>query len=217
MHKTHRQRVGRNGGFIILGMVVVVAILLILYMMQVSTFFQGSAGGLSRRDNREKPWHVEDRILGKETIIKMPKPPKPEIEDAFVLKANVTLQQDKRGVMRLDFADNGEVTGLWKCVYTHKDRRYSYNAAFAGNIDVDVMYSDDDGEDESQLYFIAKGSYTQIIYMESTNTRTTVKGTVYVTGFLKGDYSASGLLTVTTDREWFADYEWQSLRKDMVR
>lgn len=210
LHNSHRQLVGRNGGFIVLGMLVVVAILLILYMMQVSAFFQGSAGGLSRRDNREKPWHVEDRILGKETIIKMPKPPKPEIEDAFALEANVTRQQDKRGVMRLDFADNGEVTGLWKCVYTHKDRRYSYDAAFAGNIDVDVTFSDKTGEDKSQLYFIAKGSYTQIIYMESTNTRTSVKGTVYVTGFLKGDYSASGLLTVTTDREWFANYEWKT-------
>ena len=209
MRKCPRQLVGRNGGFIILGTVVVVAILLILYMMQVSTFFQGSIpGGSDRR--REKPWHVEDRILGKETLIKMPKPPKPEIDDAFVLDADVTRQGDSRGTMRLDFADNGEVSGVWTCGYSHEDRHYTYEASFAGNIDVGVTFSDRDGDDKSQLYFIAKGSYAKGTYTESTGTRSTEKGTVYVTGFLKGDYSASGLLTITTDREWFADYEWES-------
>ena len=215
MLNRHRKCLGRNGGAIILAAMIVIAILLILYYMQLSTFFNTSAPGLSRRDFREKPWHVEDRILGKETIIEMPKPPKPEIDKAFTLKPFVSREDEKRGTMTLNFSDNGEVKGSWKCSYSHKDTHYTYDATFAGNIDVDIMYADNEGkEDKSQLYFITKGSYTKSTYNESTGNSTTENGIVYVTGYLKPDYTASGLLTITTDKEWAADYKWQSAGRD---
>lgn len=206
VYKTDRRRCG---GFLAIATLVVVAIIAILYFLQFSALFNISAPGGSKGKNWNRPWHDEDRILGADKSIEMPKPPKVEINDSFTLKSAVSREGAERGAMMLNFLDNGEVEGVWKCSYSHEDRHYSYEAKFAGNIDVKVMYADDDGEDKSQLYFITKGSYTKETYTESTGMRSTEKGIVYVTGFIKPDYIASGLLTITTDKKWSADYEWQ--------
>ena len=206
MYKADRQR---YRGFLALATLVVIAIIAILYFLQFSAFFNISAPPGSKGESWKKPWHDEHLILGPNKIIEAPKPPKLEMNESFTLKPAVSREGAKRGAMTLHFSENGEVKGSWRSGYSHEDRHYSYEATFAGNIDVNVMYSDDDGEDKSQLYFITKGSYAKSTYIESTGTRSTENGTVYVTGFIKPDKSASGLLTITTDRKWAADYEWQ--------
>ena len=200
----------RCGGFLALASLIVVAIMAILYFFMFSSMFHISAPPGSKGQSWKKPWHDEHLILGPDKIIESPKPPKPELNESFTLKPSVSREGAKRGAMVLNFLENGVVNGSWKCSYSHEDRHYTYEATFAGNIDVEVMYSDDDGADKSQLYFITKGSYVKGTYTESTGNRSTENGTVYVTGFLKPDYSGSGLLTITTDKEWSADYEWES-------
>ncbi|MBW8036733.1 MAG: hypothetical protein FVQ79_14185, partial [Planctomycetes bacterium] len=163
MYKTDRRRCG---GFLALASLVVIAIMAILYFFLFSSMFNISAPPGSKPRSYKKPWHDEHLILGPDKIIEAPKAPKPDFNKSFTLKPAVAREGAKRGAMALNFLENGVVNGSWKCTYSHEDRHYTYEATFAGNIDVEVMYSDNDGEDESQLYFITKGSYVKDIYTD---------------------------------------------------
>lgn len=198
-------------GLLALASLIVIAIIAILYFFMMSSFFNISAPSGMKTRNYKKAWHYEERILGPDKIIEAPKPPKPDFDRSFTLKPAVSRESENRGILTLNCLENGVVKGSWKCSYTHEDRHYTYDATFAGNIDVKVTYTDNDGkEDKSQLYFITKGSYVKGTYTESTGTRQTENGTIYITGYIKPNYSASGLLTITTDKEWSADYDWET-------
>ena len=207
-YKNDRQR---YRGFLALATLIVIAIIAILYFSMMSSFFNISPQTRSRRQTYKKPWHDEHRILPDDKIIELPEAPKIEYDRSFTLKPAVSREGNPRGTLTLNFLDNGVVNGSWNCSYSHEDRQYTYEATFAGNIDVEVTYTDKDSkEDKSQLYFITKGSYVKGTYNENTRNSQTESGTVYVTGFLQTDYSGSGLLTITTDKEWSADYQWQT-------
>ena len=113
--------------------------------------------------------------------------------------------------MALSFDVDGTVKGKWQCRYSHDEQDYAYDSAFAGNIDVDVMYASEDGKkDKTLLYFITKGRYTQQSTSTATQEQTRQDGELYVTGYLTPDHSASGLITITTDRKWSVTYDWKT-------
>lgn len=207
-YKTNRQHCR---GALALASLIVVAIIAILCFMQVSSFFSISVPPGSKGGNYRKPWHDEDRLLGADAVIELPSSPKLELDESFVLEADVTRNNEDRGVINLEFMDNGKVNGSWYCSYSYDGKHYTCEAAFSGNIDVEVTYKNDQGKkDKTQLYFITKGNYTKEAYTESTGNSSIENGIVYVTGFIKPNYSASGKLTITTDKEWSAQYQWQS-------
>ncbi len=195
--------------FLALAALIVIAIIAILYFMQISSLFRISVPPGSKGKTYRKPWHDEDRLLGPDTIIELPKPPKPGIDEPFTLEADVTRNDQNRGVITLEFMDNGKVNGSWYCSYSYDEKHYTCEAGFSGNIDVEVTYRNDEGKkDKTQLYFITKGNYAKETYVESTDDSSIENGIVYVTGFIEPDHSASGKLTITTDKEWSAQYQW---------
>lgn len=182
---------------------------MLIYYMSVSTIF---APSLNRgRVATSRPWLEEERILGPDKIIAMPEPPRPTIKAPINLIASVTRNGADRGAMTLGFDVDGTVKGKWQCSYSHGEQDYAYDSAFAGNIDVDVTYSSEDGKkDKSLLYFITKGSYTQQSTNTATQQQTRQHGEIYVTGYLAPDHSAAGLITITTDRKWSVTYDWKT-------
>jgi hypothetical protein len=120
------------------------------------------------------------------------------------------LAESDRGTATLEFAVSGEVSGTWRCEYSHEDRDYTFDAAFAGNIDASNTYSEQGVVDESRLYFITKGAYRQTAYNVEAGTKTLDEGLVYVTGWLNTDHSANGLITITTDKTWSAVYTMET-------
>ncbi len=192
-------------------LVVLMAIVIgmLIYYMSISTIF---APSLNRgRVAVSRPWLEEERILGADKIIAMPEPPRPTITEPVNLIAAVRRNDADRGTMTLGFAVDGTVKGKWRCSYSHDDQDYAYDSAFAGNIDVDVTYTSEDGEkDNSLLYFITKGSYTQQSTDAATQEQSRQDGEIYVTGYLGPDHSAEGLITITTDRKWSVTYDWDS-------
>ncbi len=204
----------RRRGVVVLLLLVAIAILAILYVIQMDAFFGPVApGGRTRAEHR--PWLEEYRIVPSDKLIRPPQPPKPAINEPLILNARVQLDGSDRGTATLEFAISGEVSGTWYCEYSHDDRDYRFDASFAGNIDVTKTYSEgevtdesssSEGLDESRLYFITRGTYKQTAYNIEAGTETSEEGLVYVTGWLHTDYSVSGLLTITTDRIWSATY-----------
>ena len=64
--KTDRQH---RRGFIALVVLIGIAIVAVLYFMQVSSFFSVSVPPGSKGGNYRKPWHDEHRLLGPDEII----------------------------------------------------------------------------------------------------------------------------------------------------
>ena len=209
-----------RGGFVLLLVLAAVAILMLLYFIDINALF-GPSIPLKERSARHRPWLEEDRIVPADRLIKPPGPPKPELNEPIHLTAPVFLDDSKRGTVALDLTIAGEVSGSWHCEYSHDNRDYSFDAAFTGNIDITKTYSKgettdkpspSEGLDKSKLYFITKGNYTQTVYNVEADSETSEQGLVYVTGWLGPDYSAEGLITITTDKTWSATYAWQTDR-----
>jgi hypothetical protein len=199
----------RSGGYAILIVVVAVALLVLLYFMDIQAIF-GPSVSVKQARPEERPWLEEGLIVAADKLIKLPKPPKPELKEPFRITAPVFFNESERGQVTLYFTAAGEVSGSWYCEYSHESRDYAFDATFTGNIDVTKAYTKNDRVDNSMLYFITKGDYTQMLYNVDTGRRNTEQGLVYVTGWVMPDYSAEGLITITTDKSWSATYNWQS-------
>ncbi len=196
-------------GFVLLLVLAAIAILAILYVIQMDAFFGPVVPG-AKRTAEHRPWLEEDRIVPSDKLIKPPRPLKPAISEPLTLSARVRMDGNDRGTATLEFAVSGEVSGAWSCEYSHENRDYRFDAGFAGNIDVSRTYSEGDVTDESRLYFITKGAYRQTAYNVEAGTKTLDEGLVYVTGWLNTDHSANGLITITTDKTWSAVYTMET-------
>ena len=198
--KTHR-------GFALLIVLIAVAIIMILYMVNMSAIFQLGSG----HKPTEKPlWDEENRILGPNVFIRLPKPPKPSLNEPVSLTATVTRNGKYRGDITIEFNTIGEVTGTWLSSYEHIGDKYTFEADFAGNIDISKTYVVDGKTDKSKLYFITKGKYIQTVFNKKTENLSATEGIIYVAGWLRPDYSAAGRIVITTDKTWSAEYLWQS-------
>ena len=195
-----------------LASLIAVVIVLVLYMTLMKAFFPASVparGGSSVKQDR--PWLLDDLILPPDKLVEMPKPPKLVIKNDFRLKAAVSREDTDRGFADLKFDNNGTVSGKWNCDYTHQQRQYSYIATYAGNIVADKEFEDEAGTDESQLFFIVKGTYTQRMYHPDIGEKLT-KGIIYLSGWIAPDKNLTGKLTITTDDiedkdKWAASYD----------
>jgi len=193
---------------VLLVVLLAVAILMLLYFIDINALF-GPSIPPKKRSAKHRPWLEEDRIVPSDRLIKPSEPPKPELNKPFTLTAPVFLDDSERGTVALDFTVAGEVSGSWHCEYSHDNRNYTFDATFTGNIDVTKTYVENDEANKSKLYFITKGNYTQTVYNVEASSETSDQGLVYVTGWLGPDYSAEGLITITTDKTWSATYTWQ--------
>ena len=200
----------RESGFAILIVLVAVAILMLLYFVNISTIFNPSRGG-TKRAAVERPWFEEDRIVAADAEVKLSRRPKPLVDEPVEIRAAVKRDEQDRGEMLIEFDVDGRVRCEWSCEYVHGDRSYSYSAESAGNIDAKKKFiRDGDGAaDKSQLYFITKGRYERVTAgAGNVEGPSLEKGVFYVTGWLSPEHSATGKITITTDRTWLGVYEF---------
>lgn len=204
---------GRAGYAVILLLLVSVAILMVLYFIDLRMLF-GPVGPMDKTA-AERPWLEEKRIVGEGAVIKLPKPPKPEIINAFVVEAAVIREGVERGYVTIDFTPDGKVAGSWNCGYLHSEQKHVFDSIFEGNIDVSKTFADDNGKDRSKLYFITKGDYTEEIYNSKTGATSVTSGIIYTTGWLYGGRSVHGIITITTDKTWSLTYSFTTEAGDI--
>ena len=209
VHRKLKANPSRRGSVILMVLVAVV-ILMMLYFIDIQAIFGPNLKDRSPKPTA-RPWLQEDRLVGPDELIKMPKPPKLIIDKDFTTTCHVTSDGSDRGKVILEFNTAGEVSGSWHCEYSGNDRDYRFNADFAGNIDATQTFSDDSGSDESLLYFITKGSYTHQIHNSQAGRTTEEKGIIYVIGWLEDDYTASGKIVITDkERSFSVSFNWQT-------
>jgi len=202
---------GFKGGFALLVVLIAVAIVAVLYFLDLRAIF-GPAVPVTEPPSH-RPWVEEERIVGEGGKIKLPKAPKPVLETDLILEGLVSRNSAARGTVTIEITPNGKVTGAWSCDHVQDGQRHVVNAAFDGNVDASKTYEDERGEDKSLLYFIAKGKYAEEIYDETTGSSSSAKGVVYVTGWLGSDYTGWGHITLTTDKTWSITYEWATVNE----
>jgi hypothetical protein len=206
-----KRRGSMRGGFVaILGLLVVVAIILVLYGIQAQQFF-GTSGRV-RGNYQELPaWRYEELLVERNDIVALPGEPRVEIGDGFEILAAVERNSKNRGDLVIKFAGSGHIEGRWECEYGYEGRAYSYAAEFEGNVSIERVYEDREGrEDESLLYFIAKGEYTKTTSFTGKNYSEDKEGVVYVDGWVGPGGDVRGRITLTTDKSWSAEYEFDT-------
>lgn len=199
----------KNKGFALIGLVVVIAILMMLYFVDMRAVFRTEVN--NTKTSTIKPWFEEERIVPDDQSIKSPGSPKIELYGKETFQTPVYRGQDQRGNITVTIDANGKVTCHWNAQYQQTDRFYVYQATAAGNIDVEKTFTQDGKKDKSRLFFITKGSYKKATCKGQDHAEVidVEEGEMYVTGWIDTDFTIQGLITITTDRSWSAQYTWQ--------
>ena len=195
-----------RNGYAALIVLVAVAIIAIMIAIQMRAIF-GTNLPSQPIGTEQRPWLLDKQILGAEEGVKMPKSPKPQLEEDFSISGIVTRNNAERGTVTIFFESNGRIRATWSCDYSHEQTAYRIGAEIAGNIDAGVHFTDENGKDKSRLFFVGKGTYFKETTTADTGTAVE-KGTAYVQGWLKPDGSAEGFVSINQGKDWVAAYEW---------
>lgn len=202
----------KQNGYAILIVLIAIAILLILYAVQMKALFVPQNLPKQSTGIQQRPWLLEDLLVPEGEVIKLPRSPKPQLAEPIQLNAGVKREDIDRGTAVIHLETNGRVRAAWKTEYVQNEQPTSITAEMNGNINIKQTYEDQNGTDKSRLFFIAKGSYQKTA--DTLTGGADEKGAAYILGWLKPDHTAHGYITITTDEKWSAVYEWTILETE---
>lgn len=197
-----------KNGFVILLVLLAVAIMMLLYFVQIEAFF-GPGLPSELAGIEEHPWALEEFLVQDDDDIKLPRRPKLELEEPFSITAPVSRNGAGRGEIVVAFNTDGRIRGRWQCSYEQAGINYRVDAQTSGNIHVKRTYQDEAGKDKSQLFFIARGRYTKKPLNETPGIAGE-KGVAWLTGWIGPDRHIQGHVTLTTDQKWAAAYAFEN-------
>ena len=197
----------RQNGFVLLIVLVAVAILLLLYFVQIDAFFAGGPpsppAGLEQH-----PWVLEKLLVVEDGEIHRPRKPKLLLSEPYTFAAPVKRDDTDRGEVSIQLDTTGRISATWQCTYEQSGITYRIVSEMAGNIDAKHTYRDENGKDKSRLFLIARGRYTKTPLDGTPNGGES--GICWLTGWIGHDRSITGHVTITKNREWAAAYAFSS-------
>jgi hypothetical protein len=196
----------KQKGFALLIVLVAVVILMMLTFVQIDTLF-GPGLRSQPAGIEEHPWVLENLLVEEGQEIKLPRSPKLLLNEPVHLTAPVHRNEEKRGTLDLTIDTDGRILGQWECTYEQTGTEYKINAEMNGNIDVKRTFRDEQGKDKSRLFFIARGGYMKTPLDETAAGGE--RGIAWLTGWIGPDRRVLGHVTITTNREWAAAYEFE--------
>jgi len=192
----------RSGAVLLLMLLIIVVVGMLVWLDPTALFHD---------KDETLPWNQEYRLVKRgEDAELIPSEEQPQLDKSLEFRFTVLEEGNKRGGIDLIIYDNGRVKGNWSGDYRVDDNttRVIMLAPFNGNIDPTNVYSDENGEDLSKLYFMSKGNF-MILENRSEVRDVQVNGLIYVTGWLDTDNHAFGEITITSDKKYFERYAWQ--------
>ena len=201
--KLRRMLCARRKGAALILMVLLIVVFCTLIWLDPMSLIHGSGSNM--------PWNEERRLVAFDREVKQPKEEQPRILDNLIFEGQIVEDNDVKGGLTLFILTNGRIKGIWTGTYKPEpDITWEVQQSrFKGNIDPAKIYSDKDGEDQSKLYFIAKGSFLILETNSKTNNVKTAAGAIYITGWLDNKYNAVGKITITSDKKTYWEYYWQ--------
>ena len=188
----------------------VLLLMLLVTMIVGAAIWLGPSVLLSRGDPN-LPWNQARRLVRKGQAVEGPSEQQLNIDRLWWFGATVRQEDAERGEIIMLLGPDGRIKGGWSGEYRPTaELHYQVMAGnFKGNIDPSRIYSDEKGQDESQLFFIAKGIFVILETNSRTNRVRSVKGHIYVTGWLDTECKATGKVTITSDKRTFKTFGWQ--------
>lgn len=191
--------------------VILILMLLVVVLLGVA-IWMGPSLIWSSDSDPNLPWNEEFRLLkSDQEPAQYHSSQQPNIEKLMLFKSYPTEGDISRGEITITLRPNGRIGGGWSGDFNPEPHleHAVLMAGFNGNIDPSKIYRDEQGQDLSKLYFIAKGA---LVILE-TNTQTggnrRISGYIYVTGWIDPKYTAVGKITITSDKKNFKVYTWQ--------
>jgi len=202
----------KNGYAAMLGLLIVIAIAMLIYFLEAKAIFGPGRKYANRPVKPEDhPWQMEDLLVPEDQIVPVPKKGQPELLEPVILTASVQRNNVSRGSVKITFGKDCRVNAEWSAQYTSNLKEYTMRSNLKGNVVPSRVYSDpNDNKDSTRLFFIAKGSYAQIVQVTDGKFQTEL-GTAYILGWLRPDNTAEGTITITTDQSWSALYPFQTV------
>ena len=196
-------------GAVLLVVLAAVAIVMLLYMVNIRAIF-GPSLRTPPRGIEERPWLLEDLLVAEGQPIRLPKAPKPTLNVPLTLAGPVSRNDAPRGTVQITLGDDGRVRADWQAEYAHPPKQYHLTAEVSGNIDIQQTFTGADGRDKSRLFFIAKGPY-RLLTEDPETGRSEETGAAWLLGYLSPDGRAEGALTLTIDRQWAVVYQYTAI------
>jgi hypothetical protein len=204
-------KLNKRGGYaLLLGLLITMIIVLVIYYQ----FMHGPVYEIDgKKSDIEPPWrqwhNMQGRIYRNE--IGSPAECQPQLSKPLQVACK-TKQDDKdRGEINVLILPDGKVQGGWGgAFYINKDVDFQViNCKFDGLVDPMQVFSDEEGEDPTKLFFIAKGNFAIL----ETNTKSgqvrNLTGDAYARGWMDVNYIVNGELIMTPDNKSFFRYTWQ--------
>ena len=201
-----------RGGHILLLMLFLVVVLGILIWLGPTL------SGYSSDPNL--PWNQEHLLVKRGEQVPSPTEQQPNITVFLEFAAtpirgapnDADLLEDSQGQLEMTISPAGRIAGNWIAEYkpTAEISYFLMGARFWGNIDPSKVYSDENGQDPSKLYFIAKGNLLIAKIKRKSKEVSGVNGYIYVTGWLDPEFTATAIITLTSDKKSFQSFLWNA-------
>ncbi len=188
------------------GNAIVLLIVLALFAV-IAVYFLNVATGDPVGPVDQCPWVEEARIVEDYSAINLPQAPQFVTEDIklFIYEINSDEGQ-RRGRLNIELTPDGFIAAVWKAKYKEGEFEKEVSATCGGNVDATMLYEDENGADDSKLFFITKGKY--IVQAFKHGNAKLGGGEAYVVGWILPDGSANGTLVLALDKKNPRIYKW---------
>ena len=134
----------------------------------------------------------------------------PKITKTLEYNTNARLDNEPRGEVSLVIGPGGVVAGSWYGNYYNEKKEQCdiQGGGFEGRTYPAKIYRDENGEDPSKLYFLAKGGFA--FHKFKTGKFRIIGGDIYVNGWLASDYSVKGQITITSNEKYFETFDFKA-------
>ena len=194
--------------------IVVVVIIVIVYFIKSNVNFGLPICEDPASSHEVLPWQEAERLVSLgETPNSEVSAEQPAIDKMIVISATVK-QSNTIGDFNFIIGSRGTITGGWVADYNKGDKprmNYVMNAQFKGNIDPDNIYFDENGEDPSKLFMIAKGEISILASNFDTESVRHGMQDIWVSGWIDKDLKAEGEMVLITGRKTYQVFNWKSV------
>lgn len=208
VHLQRRLQTGRRGSAL-LGLLIVIALAGLVYFGQWWLKRTAKDPDLCHDLMPWQEWRLRESI---EEPPPEPSEVQPKLTETIKFDVSAKAKDVKstpRGQISLVINPNGTVRGGWGGNYYNDDKvNFDGDGGFEGYVCPLKIYRDENGEDPTKLYFIAKGEF-MLHKSDLKKTYRIIAGDLYVTGWLNDDLSAGGKITITSDEKYFETFEWK--------
>jgi len=188
----------RHGGFVLIMILAAIAILAMLYFVDVRTVFHSNGPATP-----QSHWLDGGQLITKGKIPR-PRPPRPPLDQFANQTASIRQFNDERGTLEISVSEDGRVSSTWNTNYKVGDIEYRVNASTEGNVDISRTF---EGQPE-WLMIVGEGRFTKQGYNSRTSRGESAEGRAFLSGWLKPDGHGEGKFYLVENSNSYETFEW---------